>query len=208
MSTTATKSVSPDNPCPFLRALVAHGLLPDDVVAIKDVTKTIVRVSKTGDGGKALPAVAIRAIALIANGLSPLQLARNAFRGLRLNALRNGPLDKRGAGTRILDHSAEIAPAELDRLDQFGSDKVAEDGSVERGLSASEIVRMMDANFERAKGRRRRVDRSLMNGEWPILLRVLGKQGKSGRCLSVADVRRLSVERQLPERMISRLRKG
>jgi hypothetical protein len=47
-----------------------------------------------------------------------------------------------------------------------------------------------------------------MNGEWPILLRVLGKQGKSGRYLSVADVRRLSVERQLPERMIGRLREG
>ena len=208
MSPPATKDVSPNNPCPFLRALVDHGLLPDDVVAIKDVTKTIVRVSKTGDGSLALPAMAIRAIALIANGLSPLQIARNAFRGLRLNALRNGPLDKRGAGTRILDHSAEVDPAELNRFDQFASDKVAEDGSVERGLSASEIVRMMDANFERAKGRRRRVDRSLMNGEWPILLRVLGKQGKSGRYLSVADVRRLSVERQLPERMLSRLREG
>lgn len=206
MSLTVTKGVSPNNPCPFLRALVAHGLLPDDVVAIKDVIKTIVRVSKAGDGSPTLPAVAIRAIALIANGLSPLQMARNAFRGLRLNALRNGPLDKRGAGSRILDQSAESDPAELDRLEQFASDKVAEDGSVERGLSASEIVRMMDANFERAKGRRRRVDRSLMNGEWPILLRVLGKQAKSGRYLSVAEVRRLSVDRQLPERMIDRLR--
>ena len=206
MSLTVTKGVSPNNPCPFLRALVAHGLLPDDVVAIKDVIKTIVRVSNAGDGSPTLPAVAIRAIALIANGLSPLQMARNAFRGLRLNALRNGPLDKRGTGSRILDQSAESDPAELDRLDQFASDKVAEDGSVERGLSASEIVRMMDANFERAKGRRRRVDRSLMNGEWPILLRVLGKQGKSGRYLSVAEVRRLSVDRQLPERMIGRLR--
>jgi len=206
MSLTVTKGVSPNNPCPFLRALVAHGLLPDDVVAIKDVIKTIVRVSNAGDGSPTLPAVAIRAIALIANGLSPLQMARNAFRGLRLNALRNGPLDKRGTGSRILDQSAESDPAELDRLDQFASDKVAEDGSVERGLSASEIVRMMDANFERAKGRRRRVDRSLMNGEWPILLRVLGKQAKSGRYLSVAEVRRLSVDRQLPERMIGRLR--
>jgi hypothetical protein len=206
MSLTVTKGVSPNNPCPFLRALVAHGLLPDDVVAIKDVIKTIVRVSNAGDGSPTLPAVAIRAIALIANGLSPLQMARNAFRGLRLNALRNGPLDKRGTGSRILDQSAESDPAELDRLDQFASDKVAEDGSVERGLSASEIVRMMDANFERAKGRRRRVDRSLMKGEWPILLRVLGKQAKSGRYLSVAEVRRLSVDRQLPERMIGRLR--
>jgi hypothetical protein len=37
---------------------------------------------------------------------------------------------------------------------------------------------MMDANFARAAGRRRRIDRRLMNGEWPILLQVMGKQAR------------------------------
>jgi hypothetical protein len=64
---------------------------------------------------------------------------------------------------------------------------------------------MMDANFERAAGRRRSIDRRLMDGEWPILLKVMGKQGKTGRYLSLVEVRDLFVERRLPERMSRRL---
>ena len=62
----------------------------------------------------------------------------------------------------------------------------------------------MDANFARAKGRRRAIDRGLMNGEFPILLRVIGKQGRDERYLSVADVKTLFAERLLPERMMQR----
>lgn len=40
----------------------------------------------------------------------------------------------------------------------------------------------MNANFERAKGHRRAIDRKLMNGEWPVLLGYHG-QGR-GRALS------------------------
>ena len=68
---------------------------------------------------------------------------------------------------------------------------------------------MMDANYERASGRRRLVDRKLMDGEWPILLKVLGqdgaKSGSKGRYLSVADIHTLFVERRLPERITRRL---
>jgi hypothetical protein len=60
---------------------------------------------------------------------------------------------------------------------------------------------MMDANFERARGRRRRIDRAMMDAEWPVLLQVLGKRGQAGRYLSVADVRQLVAERRLPDRM-------
>ncbi|MEO8805872.1 MAG: hypothetical protein ABI433_07310 [Burkholderiaceae bacterium] len=197
--------VSSNNPCPFLRALVAEGLLPDDKAPIGAVAKSIVAVAANGDGAPKLPEAAVRAIALVANGLTPLQLARNGVGGLRLNELRGGPLDKQGAGSGILDREARISQAELDRLDQFAGDKLDADGGAERGLGLSDLNRMMDANFERASGRRRRIDRRLMNGEWPILLRVMGKQGKTGRYLSVADVRVLFLERRLPERMVKPL---
>jgi len=200
--------VSPNNPCPFLRALVAQGMLDDGGASIGTVTETVVRVAEAGDGDPRLPAAAIRAIALAANGLGPMDLLRNARQGVSLNALRNGPLDKKGAGSGILDADAVVDHAQLDRLDSFGGDKVGADGNVERGLDAKDLERMMDANFERAAGRRRRIDRQLMNGEWPILLKVMGKPGAGGRYLSVAELRDLFVERRLPERMMSRLHKG
>jgi hypothetical protein len=197
--------VSANNPCPFLRALVAQGLLPGHQASIADVTKVIVGVAKAGDGEPDLPPGAIRAIALIANGLGPLQLARNGVGGLRLDELRGGPLDKKGAGSGILDRQAKIDQAQLDRLDEFARDKLDAGGQAERGLDRDDIERMMNANFDRAEGRRRRIDRRLMDGEWPILLQVMGKPGRAGRYLSVAEVRELFAERRLPERMLKRL---
>lgn len=184
---------------------MAQGQLPDGKVSIADVTKTIVDVAKTGDGAPNLPGTAIRAIALLANGLTPLQLTRNSLGGLRLNELRGGPLDKKGVGSGILDWEAKVNKAELDRLEEFGGDKLDASGQAERGLDADDLKRMMDANFKRAEGRRRRIDRRLMDGEWPILLQVMGKQGKAGRYLSVAEVRELFEERRLPERMTNKL---
>lgn len=197
--------VSANNPCPFLRSLVAQGRLADDVETIGEVARVIVDVARAGDGGPRLPAAAIRTIALIANGLGPLQVARNGLQGVRLNELRNGPLDKKGAGSGILDASARVDEAELARLDAFASDKSDAHGRTERGLDLAELQRMMNANFERAAGRRRRIDRRLMEGEWPILLKVMGKDGSGGRYLSVAEVRDLFVERRLPERMSKQL---
>jgi hypothetical protein len=60
---------------------------------------------------------------------------------------------------------------------------------------------MMDANFARAAGHRRRLDRRLMNGEWPVLLRVIGKNSGPARYLSLAELRTLFVERRLPDRV-------
>jgi hypothetical protein len=134
-----------------------------------------------------------------------LQLARNGLGGLRLDELRGGPLDKKGAGSGILDQHAKLDRAELDRLDEFASDKLDASGQAERGLDRDDIERMMNANFDRAEGRRRRIDRRLMDGEWPILLQVMGKPGQGGRYLSVAEVRDLFVERRLPGRILKRL---
>jgi hypothetical protein len=200
--------VSPGNPCPFLRALVAQGLVADDVEPIGHLTSTILEVAQAGDGAPRLPALAIRLIALMANGLGPLQLASNGVGGVRLNKLRNGPLDKKGAGSRVLDATARPVAAELARLTKFASDKTGADGQTERGLDLAELQRMMEANFERAAGHRRRIDRQLMEGEWPILLKIMGKDGATGRYLSVEDIGNLFVERRLPQRMLDRMPAG
>ncbi len=206
--TTASRGVSPNNPCPFLRSLVAEGLLRDDQESLGRLASTIVRVARAGDGRPKLPYAAVYAIALMANGLGPGKLARNQLRGIRLDELRGGPLDKKGAGSGILDGSGRIDRAQLDRLEAFASEKTDAGGPAELGLDLAQLHRMMDANFERAKGRRRRIDRRLMDGEWPVLLQVMGKEGRGGRYLSLVEVRDLFVERRLPARMLERLEAG
>jgi hypothetical protein len=47
----------------------------------------------------------------------------------------------------------------------------------------------------------------LMKGEWPVLLKILGKGEGEERYLSVAEVRTLFVEKRLPERITARLPK-
>jgi hypothetical protein len=201
----ASRDVSPDNPCPFLRALVAEGRLTDEAQPLGDVARAIAEVAQAGDGAPALPAAAILAIGLIAHGLGPLSVARTCLEGLRPGALRGGPLDKHGAGSGILDQAGGVDERELARLDEFASDQSVPRGRKERGLTLPDLRRYMDANFARAEGRRRLIDRALMDGEWPVLLKVMGKDGKNGRYLSVADVRALVLERRLPRRMTQRL---
>src|SRR5262249_59003242 len=69
----------------------------------------------------------------------------------------------------------------------------------------TEITTYMKANFERAKGHRRAIDRKLMQGEWPVLLDIMGKGEGEARYLSVAEVRTLFTERRLPARINARL---
>jgi hypothetical protein len=197
--------VSPDNPCPFLRALVASGFVEGHVVPLPKLTRTV--EAATGETGlKAkLAGLKIWLVALVANGLSPLRLLRNAWSGPELDRLRDGPLDKHGSGSRILDATAHVNEAELLRLADFGKDQPNPAGGVERGLTAAQINAFMDANFERAKGARRAIDRRLMNGEWPVLLHVMGKGDGEQRYLSVAEVRTLFAERRLPDRIVGRL---
>ncbi len=198
-------SVSSNNPCPFLRALVAAGFVGGHIVPLPVLARTIAAAS--GEKGLKAMQVGIKTylVALIANGLNPLRLLRSIWSGAELDALRNGPLDKRGSGSRILDATAAVHEGEIDRLATFGQDRPDPAGGSERGLTSEEITIYMDTNFERAKATRRRIDRQLMNGEWPVLLNIIGKgQGKS-RYLSVAEVRTLFVERRLPARIAARL---
>ncbi len=197
--------VSPNNPCPFLRALVAMGFVDGGAVKLSKLSGMVVAASgKTGLKGR-FAALETRLVALVANGLNPVRLVRSLWSGAKLDALRDGPLDKHGAGSRILDASASVSEAELARFAGFGKDQPTPDGGTERGLTLRDITTYMDANFERAKGSRRAIDRLLMNGEWPVLLGIMGKGEGEGRYLSVAEVRALFTERRLPERIARRL---
>jgi len=199
-------AVSGNNPCPFLRALVAAGTLSDDREPLANVAAAIVRTAGAGDGAPVLPSAAIVGIGLVGNGLGPLAMFDTMTHGLRLNALRGGPLDKKGVGSRILDARGAVDAKELARLRGFASRKVDTKGSAELGLGLTELRAYMDANFERAAGRRRLIDRTLMIGEWPVLLKVMGKEGSTGRYLSLRDVEDLFTKRRLPTRMTRRLR--
>ncbi len=198
-------AVSPDNPCPFLRAAVASGFLDGHVVPLAKLAQTVEAASGETGLKKRIAGLKTRLVALVANGLGPLRLLRSWWSGAVLDGLRDGPLDKHGAGSRILGVTAEVNEAELARLASFGKDRPDSSGGSERGLTAPEIVAYMDANFERAKGNRRWIDRKLMEGEWPVLLKIMGKGDGEQRYLSVAEVRTLFLERRLPERINARL---
>jgi hypothetical protein len=198
--------VSANNPCPFLRALVSTGTLSDVRESLAKVAAVVATTAHAGDGRPELPRAAIFAIASVANGVGPLSLVDTQWRGLQLNALRGGPLDKKGAGSRILNARGAIDAKEVSRLREFARDKQNHEGSSEPGLGLAELRAYMDANFERAAGRRRAIDRMLMMGAWPVFLKVMGMDGPGGRYLGLQDVIDLFKNRRLPERMNKRLR--
>jgi hypothetical protein len=143
-------AVSPDNPCPFLRAAVAAGFVDGHVVPLARLSQTVEAASGETGLKKKLAGVKTCFVALVANGLGPLRLLRSFWSGAVLDALRDGPLDKHGVGSRILDVTAHVNEAELARLAEFGKDRQDPCGGSERGLTSAEIVAYMDA---KANGR-------------------------------------------------------
>src|SRR5579863_9094525 len=200
--------VSPNNPCPFLRGLVANGYVGGHAVPLPRLTGTIEAASGTKGLKKKFVGIETYGIALTANGWSPLRVVKSWWSGAVLDELRNGPLDKRGAGSRILNVDGVVDESEIARLAEFGSDYADGSGGAERGLNSQQITAYMNANFERAKGHRRAIDRLLMNGEWPVLLNIMGKGEGEKRYLSVAEVRTLFVDRKFPARIVARLATG
>lgn len=197
--------VSPDNPCPFLRALVANGYVGGHLVPLPKLSETIALAS--GETGLAEKKVRLATwlVAVIANGLGPLRVLKSAASGAELDELRNGPLDKHGGGSRILDAHAQVHEDEIDRLATFGKACANPDGGTEIGLTANEITTFMAANIKRDGDAARWYYPILMKGEWPVLLKILGKGEGEARYLSVAEVKTLFVERRLPARITARL---
>lgn len=202
--------VSPGNPCPFLRAMVAAGYIDGHLEPLSTVSRLVVVAGDVPAADSRKVRSATYLIGLIGTGLRPWRLVRSWRRGLTADRLRGGPLDKRGAGSRILDVDGRVDESELARLDSFAVDTgptgpTADTGLTERGLGSAQLQAMMDANFARAQGARRRFDRQLMNGEWPVLLAVMGKGHGDDAYLSVDEVRALFADRQLPPRIVERL---
>jgi len=201
MPDTPPVAVSPNNPCPFLRALVANGYVGGHIVPRSKLAETIVLAS----GKKGLEELGAKmetyGVTFVANGF------KFNSAGLVLDELRDGPLDKHGAGSRILGVDAQVHMDEIDRLASFGHDCRDPSGGTERGLTAKEIDTFMSANLERAGDQARWYYPAMMKGEWPVLLDILGKGEGDARYLSVAEVRTLFVERRLPDRITARLPK-
>jgi|SRR4051812_29199969 hypothetical protein len=199
--------VSPNNPCPFLRALVANGYVAGHIVPLPKIATTIEKASGETGANQTKVWLETYGVALIANGLNPLRQLQSAMTGAVLDELRNGPLDKHGAGSRILGVDAHVHEGEIDRLATFGKDRPDGAGGVERGLNAKEIAIYMAANIKRAEDSNsgRWYYPILMKGEWPVLLNIMGKGEGDERYLSVDEVRTLFVERRFPDRIIARL---
>jgi len=195
--------VSSDNPCPFLRALVAGGYVGGHTVPLSELCRRIEAAS--GEHGMKETVVGIKTYLVAVGANGPLHLIKSATSGAVLDELRNGPLDKHGAGSRILDVSGHVRADEIDRLASFGKDCADPSGGTERGLTAKQIDTFMAANLKRAGDAARFYYPLLMKGEWPVLFDIMGKGEGAERYLSVAEVRTLFVERRFPERIVARL---
>jgi hypothetical protein len=203
MPDTPQVAVSPNNPCPFLRALVANGYVGGHLVPLSMLCGLIKAASGKQGLEKTKVGVATYLIAVIANGFG--HVPASASSGAVLDELRNGPLDKHGAGSRILGVDAQVHLDEIERLATFGKERTDPSGGSEIGLTAPEIETYMAANLKRAGDSARWYYPYMMKGEWPVLLDILGKGDGEARYLSVAEVRTLFVDRQLPDRIAARL---
>jgi hypothetical protein len=201
-------AVSPNNPCPFLRALVANGFVDGHTVTLQKLCDAIEAASGEHGAKEKVVGVKTYMVAVGANGLGPARLLKSATSGADLDELRDGPLDKHGAGSRILDVTAQVHENEIERLAGFGKDRPDPSGGTERGLNAKEIESFMAANLKRAGDQARWYYPILMKGEWPVLLDIMGKGDGDDRYLSVAEVRTLFVERRFPARIVARLQHG
>ena len=201
-------AVSPNNPCPFLRALVANGYVGGHVVPLSKLAETIERASGEAGLKEIKVKLETKMVAVIANGLNPFRVVKSATEGAVLDELRNGPLDKHGAGSRILGVDAQVhdgrnrPPRHL----RQGPCTIPP-AAPRRGLTAHEIDTFMAANIKRAGDAAHWYYPMLMKGEWPVLLNIIGKGEGEARYLSVAEVRTLFVERKLPDRITARLPK-
>src|SRR2546430_9553742 len=123
---------SSNNACPLLRALVGEGYVGGHVVPLSKLSEMIGAAS--GETGSAKKKVGLETwmVAVIANGLGPLRVLKSATSGAVLDELRDGPLDKHGGGSRILDVDAKVHEDEIARFAGFGKDRKDPAGEIGR----------------------------------------------------------------------------
>jgi len=186
--------------------MVAQGLLNEETEGVHYNAEVLSRLVASGEGHLTLSVPAVTVIGSIANGYGPGRLIKAwTGDGLHINKLRLGPLFKHGVGSNIISADGTINEKELARMEEYASEKVGADGKKELGLDMKELSKFMDDNFERASNNplRRGIDRKLMEGEWPTLVKAMGVPASNGkRYLRVSEVRTLFIERRFPQRMM------
>ena len=140
---------------------MSEGFVGGHVVPISELCKTVEAASGKTGLQKKLVGMKTYPVALVANGLSPLRLLSSWWSGAELDALRNGPLDKHGVGSRILDATAQVHESEIARLAEFGKDwpDPCDQGAVGRSQQLSQP--RQEAEISRAAAERRLGDRAL-----------------------------------------------
>lgn len=198
------QNAKPQNiPCPFIRALVAQNYIEADIEPVQRLAELIGEAAGGSEANKAKIRTASKGIAAIANGLRPDTIYKTYKGGLRIEKLRGGPLDKRGVNSRIIDQTGKFNPEQFERLKAFAREFTSGEGK-ELGIGLSEIKKMMDENAARAS-HKRPVDRLLMEGEWPVLLKVMKKGEGDAAYLSLDELRTLFAERRFPARIEARI---
>lgn len=188
-------------PCPFLRCLVKLGALNPHEGQISRTASLI--GAAAGKSGVSHAAI-VGAAALIALGSNGVRnVARNGItNSFQPDHLREGPLYKSPDHSGILTDQGEVDDTQLERLASFAKPYPNPDGGTELGLGLPELKTMMDENAKRSgKWFLGMVHRKLMNGEWPILLQVMGKGQGDQRYLSIAELGPMYHEGKLPARI-------
>lgn len=194
--------VARDVPCPFLGALESAKHIGEHV-PLRPLADLVVAAFGARGARAAGLEGALAIIGAIANGVR--SIPRNVRAGFRPHELRQGPLDKRGGGTRILSQGGAFEAAEMERFEGFGRPYPSGEGNgIELGWGRRELQTYLDANQERGGGGfvQRRV---LMQGELPQLLDLMGRGEGQERHLVASEVKALYRDQVLPERIEQRI---
>lgn len=190
-----------DIACPVQRALARAGRIGDRVPVGRFASLVLPAMQATGIVALALR-VALWWVGATAHGLAGAPAVLRA--GFRPRALRGGPLDKFGGGSRLLTQQGAFDPAEFARFESFARAYPSVGGGEELGWGPAELAAYLDANNARGGGGwiRRHV---IMQGEWPPLLRILGQGTGADLHMSATEVRELFEQERLPARVEARM---
>ncbi len=196
-------------PCPVLRALAQAGKIKKKV-ALPDLSRAVAKAfdMQSTDLKEFLFELKVRAIATVGKVPDGIKAIFSPSAPLDLEELPESPLYKKGVSSQIFDAKGDFNAQQFEHLKKFASSCTGPDGKEEPGLTAANLTKFMDENSKRAENNPHwsPIYRKMMEGEWPPLLELMGKEGKSGPYLSVAELRTLFEKQSFPERIQNRLK--